>query len=144
MPDIALQYRAPTNEERDYTAQRLREHTEAMVGMQVSHAPFGLFAYEGKRLTGSIIGKIFFHWLHIDLVWIEEDFRGRGLGRRLMESAADRARGMGLLGIEVWTQSWQAPEFYRRLGYEEFAVLDDFTPGRKRHAFRLHLVKRHA
>ncbi len=32
-------------------------------------------------------------------------------------------------------------EFYCKLGYEEFATLDDFTPGRKRHAFR-HYINR--
>jgi ribosomal protein S18 acetylase RimI-like enzyme len=56
-----------------------------------------------------------------------------------MKQAEQKAREANLDGVEVWTQSWQAPGFYRKLGYEEFAVIDDFAPGRKRHAFRRYL-----
>ncbi len=137
--DIAFECRPATDKEREITAQSLRAHTEQAVGKPVSHIPFGLVAYDGERLAGSVVGKIFFDWLHLDLVWVEEGYRRCGVGRRLMEWSQAAAVKAGLSGIEVWTQSWQAPEFYRKIGYEEFAVLDDFTPGRKRHAFRRYL-----
>jgi ribosomal protein S18 acetylase RimI-like enzyme len=122
------------------TAIHLREHTEKAVGTRISHEPFGLMAYDGQKLIGSVIGKIFFQWMHLDLIWVDEEYRGQGMGRQLMQMAHEQAEKKGLLGIEVWTQSWQAPEFYRKIGYTEFAVLDDFIPGRKRHAFRLHIT----
>jgi len=136
MLTISFQCRTASNSERELTAQRLREHTEKLVGMSISHEPFGLLAHDGEKLVGSVIGKIFFNWLHIDLFWVEEAYRKKGIGTQLMKGAYEYAAVRELSGIEVWTQSWQAPEFYRKLGYEEFAVLDDFTPGRKRHAFR--------
>ena len=139
MPEITFQYRTPTDEEHNYTVQQLRTHTESEIGMKVDHVPFGLMAYDGKTLTGSIIGKIFLNWLHMDLVWVAEDCRGAGLGRKLMQVAIEQAKSMKLSGVEVWTQSWQAPEFYLKSGFEEFAVLDDFIPGKKRHAFRYYI-----
>lgn len=139
MSEISYSCRPATNEEREYTALRLREHTEAALGKPVTHEAFGLLAYEDGHLAASIVGKIFFNWLHIDLIWVEESRRGKGIGRKLMVLAEEKARERNLGGIEVWTQSWQAPDFYRRLGYEEFAVIDDFIPGGKRHAFRLKL-----
>lgn len=141
MTGISYEYRPATQQEHELTAQQLRLHTEAAVGLPVSHVPFGLLAYEKRKLIGSIVGKIFFNWLHVDLIWVQDEYRRQGVGRQLMTLAQDKAREMQLSGIEVWTQSWQAPEFYRKLGYEEFAVIDDFTPGRKRHAFRLHLAE---
>jgi hypothetical protein len=35
--------------------------------------------------------------------------------------------------------SFQAPDFYRKLGYEEFGRLDDFPPGHSRLFFRKNL-----
>lgn len=139
MTEIRFECRPATVPEREETVHHLKLHSEAAVGMPVVHVPFGVVAYDGARLLGSIVGKIFFNWLHVDLIWVAEDARSKGIGRRLMKLAEDDARRMKLSGIEVWTQSWQAPGFYRKLGYEEFAVIDDFTPGRKRHAFRRHL-----
>ena len=136
MADISLHCRIATDEEQKLTAQRLKEHTEKAIGTSIGHEPFGLMAYDGDKLIGSVIGKIFFNWLHIDLFWVEEHCRGKGMGTHLMNAAYEFALSKNLSGIEVWTQSWQAPGFYRKLGYEEFAVIDDFAPGRKRHAFR--------
>lgn len=139
MQDIRFESRPATAQEHEQTALLLKRHSEAALGMNVDHAPFGLLAYEGDKMAGGIIGKIFLGWLHADLVWVDEAHRRRGIGTRLMRLAEEQAKAAGLSGIEVWTQSWQAPEFYRRLGYEEFAVIDDFLPGRKRHAFRKRL-----
>ena len=33
---------------------------------------FGLMAYDGQKLVGGIIGKIFSNWMHLDLVWVED------------------------------------------------------------------------
>jgi ribosomal protein S18 acetylase RimI-like enzyme len=141
MGTISFQCRAATDQERTLTAGYLREHTERAVGMRITNEPFGLMAYDDQKLIGSVVGKIFFNWLHIDLFWVDAEYRRKGIGTRLMNDTLEQASKAALSGIEVWTQSWQAPGFYRKLGYEEFAVLDDFTPGRKRHAFRKYISK---
>jgi DNA-binding protein Fis/ribosomal protein S18 acetylase RimI-like enzyme len=141
MPELSFQFRTPTPAETAFTAGELLEHSRAETGLSVEHQPFGLFAYSGDKMIGSIIGKVFFNWLHLDLIWVDGKYRRGGIGKNLMIRALEKAKEMGLSGIEVWTQSWQAPEFYRKLGYEEFAVIDDFTPGRKRYAFRYSIGK---
>lgn len=139
MPDISFKCRPATPEETGLTARSLLEHSSRATNLSVDHQPFGFLAYDGDKLAGSVIGKIFFNWLHIDLFWVADDYRRQGLGTKLMQQVAGKAMQSGLNGIEVWTQSWQAPEFYRKLGYEEFSVIEDFTPGHKRHAFRLYI-----
>lgn len=139
MSEIAFQFRPATPQETATTANQLLGLSAQALGVSIDHSPFGMLAYMGETLVGSLIGKVFLNWLHVDMIWVQENLRRIGLGSKLMELAKVKAREMGLSGIEVWTQSWQAPEFYRRLGYEEFAVIDDFTPGQKRHAFRCYL-----
>ena len=141
MPEISFEFRPATQAETTLTAGRLLEHSRTASGLAVDYTPFGLLAYEGDKLAGSVIGKAYLNWLHLDLVWVDEAFRKQGLGKKLMQQTLQKARELGLFGIEVWTQNWQAPGFYRKLGYEEFAVIDDFTPGSKRFAFRYYLSK---
>ena len=141
MVEISFQCRPPQDQERELVAKSLKEHTERAIGMRISNEAFGMHAYDGTKMVGSVIGKIFFNWLHIDLFWVEADYRKKGIGSHLMNSSLEYATKAGLSGIEVWTQSWQAPGFYKKLGYEEFAAIDDFTPGRKRHAFRKYISK---
>lgn len=139
MSEIAFQFRPATPEETNITAHHLLSHSAQSLGMSVGHTPFGLLAYSQGTLVGSLIGKVFLNWLHVDMIWVDEGLRRKGLGTKLMDLAKQAATTMQLSGIEVWTQSWQAPEFYRKLGYEELAAIEDFTPGRKRHAFRCYI-----
>src|SRR6185369_4511553 len=139
MPELTFQYRPATNAEIELTTGSLLEHSSKALNTAVGFTPFGMFAYNGGKLVGAAIGKIFFNWLHVDILWVDPQHRSKKVGTSLTRQTEVKARELELDGIEVWTQSWQAPGFYHKLGYEEFAVLADFTPGRKRHAFRLYL-----
>jgi ribosomal protein S18 acetylase RimI-like enzyme len=134
--NISFQCRAATEKERVFVAQNLLAHTEKEIGRRVMHESYALMAYDGQRLIGAVIGKIYSNWMHLDLVWVDESYRGNSVGSRLLDTSYQTATAAGLHGIEVWTQSWQAPDFYRKLGYENFAVFDDFIEGYKRYILR--------
>ncbi len=123
MSHITYSCRAATDDETLTTATHLKAHTEAIIGTQVRYDPFGVFAYAGETLVGSIIGKIYSNWMHMELVWVDENHRGQGIGSELIRKSIEEAKQKKLTGIEVWSQSWQAPEFYLRNGFSEFAVL---------------------
>lgn len=137
MSEITLAVRPPKPEDVHVIARKLIAHAEAALERSVTPEPFAVFAEETGAVIGAVIGKIYLNWLHIDLVWIEEPYRRKGTGSCLMRAAEAEARRRGLSGIEVWSQDWQGPAFYLKLGYNAFATLDDFIPGGKRHAFRL-------
>lgn len=136
MTDITYTCRQATEEELRLTVHHLRDHTEAEIRTPVIHEQFAVLAHADKQLVGSIIGKIYLNWMHMDLVWVDEPFRGKGVGRNLVQQAIEDAKRRGLAGIEVWSQSWQAPEFYKHLGFTELAAIPDFMPGQKRHILR--------
>lgn len=56
------------------------------------------------------------HWGHLDCLFIREDQRGSGLGQRLFDIAASRARDQGADRVEWQTPEWNraAIRFYER------------------------------
>lgn len=57
----------------------------------------------------------------IGMVWVREDSRKEGWGGRMLEAAEDLARERGCRQLLVSSFTFQAPDFYRRHGYTEFA-----------------------
>ena len=82
----------------------------------------------------SILGR---GWCHIDILWVDEKFRGQGLGSKLLEAAEAEAKKRGCHSVHVDTMSWQAPEFYKKHGYKIISELDDIPDGNKKY----HLIK---
>lgn len=86
-----------------------------------------------NEVVGGVIGATYWDWFYLDLMWIREDLRGRGYGHRLLTLAEDEARKRGAKKAHLDTFSFQAPEFYKKHGYEVFGELQDFPPGHQRY-----------
>ena len=85
--------------------------------------PLGIFLRRGGTVAAGLAGESYAGWFFIRYLWIEEALRHRKLGSQLIAMAEQRARDRGCHGIYVDTFSFQAPEFYRKLGYAEFGRL---------------------
>lgn len=86
-----------------------------------------------QEIVGGVIGATYWNWLYINLMWIKEEFRGRGFGHQLLTLAEQEARQRGAEYAYLDTFSFQAPDFYKKHGYEVFGELNDFPPGRQRY-----------
>jgi GNAT superfamily N-acetyltransferase len=92
--------------------------------------PVKLFVRDASGLIrGGLLGDIWGGWLEIKILWLEESLRGSGLGRSLMDTAEDEARAAGCRYARLDSHSFQAPDFYKKLGYEEFGRLKDSPLG---------------
>ena len=87
----------------------------------------------GKDIVGGLSGWTWAGWCYIELLWIDEKYRGKGHGRALMRKAESEARSRGIRKMYLDTFSFQAPGFYRKLGFKEFGRLKDFPAGHSRH-----------
>lgn len=92
-----------------------------------------------QELVGGIIGETHWDWFYINLMFINEDLRGGGYGHRLLTLAEDEARKRGARNAYLDTFSFQAPEFYKKHGYEIFGTLQDFPAGHQRFYLRKQL-----
>ncbi|MFF8973219.1 GNAT family N-acetyltransferase [Streptomyces sp. NPDC014995] len=94
-------------------------------------APLHVWAMDDAGdLAGGLVGHTWTTWLHVTYLWVDERHRGSGLGTRLLTEAerlARRERGCRRVRLETW--DFQAPDFYRKLGYEVVCVIEDYPPG---------------
>ena len=74
------------------------------------------------------------------MVWVAEELRGLGHGKRLMQRAEEIAIAHGCQVAHLDTYSYQAPDFYLGLGYEVFGELKDYPPGETKYYFRKSLL----
>lgn len=86
-----------------------------------------------QGIAGGVLGEMFWGWLHVDLLWVKDELRGRGYGQRLLARIEEEARRRGAKYAFLDTFSFQAPEFYKRRGYQVFGELPDFPPGHIRY-----------
>jgi GNAT superfamily N-acetyltransferase len=92
----------------------------------VLHAP-------DQEVGGGVLGEIYWNWFHLDLLWVKEDIRGHGYGHRLLIAGEDEARQRGAKNVFLDTFSFQAPDFYKKHGYQIFGELQDFPLGHQRY-----------
>jgi len=102
--------------------------------------PVKLFVRDDTgMIRGGLLGHIWGGWLHITDLWLEETARGVGLGGRLLQTAEAEARADGCRYVYLDSHSFQAPDFYKKLGYEEFGRLGDSPLGHEQIFLRKHL-----
>lgn len=89
----------------------------------------------GSVVIGGVYAKLLLgNCLSIDVLWVEEKYRKHGYATQLMQVIEDAAKKLGSKLSIVDTFEFQAPEFYKKCGYEIFGILDDCPcPGNKRY-----------
>ena len=73
------------------------------------------------QIVAGIVAASTMDTLEVEFLFVEESCRGQGLGRLLLEQAENLARQDGCKRVLLNTYSFQAPGFYRRMGYELLA-----------------------
>ena len=67
--------------------------------------------------------------MHIDALWVDEQFRNGGYGSKLMRLVEEYASAHDHPLVYLETTSFQALPFYRKLGYEVFGELPEISEG---------------
>ncbi|WP_094606736.1 Acetyltransferase [Sporomusa silvacetica DSM 10669] len=95
-----------------------------------------------KNTDGNIVGGInaniiaYLRKCRVDIFWIDEQYRGRGYGSKLLGKVEEFAMASGCTLIQLDTYSFQAPKFYIKQGYELFGVIEDCPPGHSHYFFK--------
>jgi len=88
--------------------------------------PFG-------QVRGGLLGHTSGGWLTIELVYLPQSLRGRGVGRSLVEYAESEAGDRGCHHAWLDTAEFQARGFFEAIGYACFGQLSDFPQGQGRY-----------
>ena len=91
---------------------------------------FSIFLKNDQDISvGGVILTILWGGLEISSLWVDESLRGQGWGKKLMAAAETEGIKRGCHVAYTNTFSWQAPEFYQKLGYTLFGKIDNFPKG---------------
>lgn len=119
-------------EVRSIIAAGLRSHNNHHAG-EPGNLPLAvLLRNSAGEVVGGLWGSTYFRWLHVELLHIPPHYRHCSLGSTLIHVAEVTARVRDCVGVWLDTFSFQAPDFYERLGYTRFGTLKDFPPGHDR------------
>ena len=93
---------------------------------------FEEYTFAAKNDEGDIIGVItgraYYNEVHIGDLIVDEKYRRLKLGSKLVKTVEEAYAGRGYETITLTTFGFQAPEFYKKLGYSLEFVREDKDP----------------
>jgi GNAT superfamily N-acetyltransferase len=119
---------------------RIFEFNKAVTGISEADSVAFFVRDDADAIVAGIAGWIWDDCLHIEYLWVCEGRRGRGYGTRLMGMAERAGRARGCREAMLDTHSFQAPDFYRRLGYAICSQIDDYPTGHTKYTLRKSLT----
>ncbi|OCT12036.1 histone acetyltransferase [Paenibacillus pectinilyticus] len=128
-----------SKEESEYIRRRLIEFNSRHVPKNMSsrYEEINLAIKNGEgQVVGGLLAILCWNWVEVDILWIDESLRGMGYGSQLLGQIENIAKEKNCTFIKLNTFSFQAPDFYRKNGYIEVAVLEDAPIGSSHFYFK--------
>lgn len=108
-----------TKEQVEYIENRLEEYDNNFLPKPIEgFIQIGAFD-NGKLIAGVNACMTSFRILYVSTVFVDEDYRRKGIAKSLLEQVEERAKDLGADIIRVDTFDWQARDFYESIGYKE-------------------------
>jgi ribosomal protein S18 acetylase RimI-like enzyme len=96
--------------------------------------PLAVFATgSASEVVGGAIGRTWGGCCELKRLWVKKASRGSGIGSELVRRFEQEGRTRGCNVFYLTTLSYQAPGFYRSLGYEQFAEVSGYPNGIKKY-----------
>jgi len=80
-------------------------------------------------VVGGAVGRTWGACCELRILWVDESLRKQGIGAGLVRRFEERARQRGCTVFYLETYSFQAPRFYRELGYVAEHEIDGYPDG---------------
>ena len=94
-----------------------------------------LYEEDGDKLIGGLTATRDFDSIYIDYLFVDKDYRKRGIGRRLILQLENIAREKKVKRIMLNTYSFQSPGFYEKMGYKPNLIIDPVFSNYKHYHF---------
>ncbi len=86
--------------------------------IKVDYNDFCFVAKEDDTLLGVVVGHSYYKEVHVTDLIVREEYRGKGVGSELIKRVEKEFSGQRYENINLTTYVFQAPEFYKSLGFE--------------------------
>lgn len=94
----------------------------------------------GEIIAGCVARMYCWRVAYIDVLWVHIEFRGKGLGKKLLAEVEADAKLKGCYLIHLDTFDFQAKEFYEKQGYKVFGVLEDCPKNHCRYFLKKEMI----
>ncbi len=88
------------------------------------------------EIIGGLYGRSIWGTLEIKTFVVKTENRNDGIGRKLIIEAEKEAKNRNCRFISLDTFSFQAPEFYEKLGFKKIGTETDFPKGFEKYYYR--------
>ncbi|MGR4988063.1 GNAT family N-acetyltransferase [Vibrio rotiferianus] len=109
----------PTQNNLDF----IRDGIKAYNGMNLPDGEvnaIGCFARdEEDKIIGGLTGEMFNNTVFVEYLWVDENERTSGVGSKLMALLEEQVKAHGVTHLYLDTYSFQALDFYLKLGFEK-------------------------
>lgn len=100
-----------------------REH-----GIEINYKRFYFLLLDERELALGVLNAFtVYAEIYVDDLWIDKSIRGQGYGRLLLTTLETHFRGKGYNNINLVTNAFQAPAFYKKCGYEVEFIRENKT-----------------
>ena len=113
----------------DAIEDRLDAHNRRATGRHDSRGLGFVIRDEAGRTIGAAAGHSWAGASELKQMWVDEAYRGRGYGRRLLEAFVAEAASRGVRRIWVQSYDFQAPAMYEKAGFERMAEFGGWPEG---------------
>lgn len=73
---------------------------------------------KNNNIFGSLTAYTAYSEIYVDDIWVDPNYRKNGLGRKLLEHLENAFKGKGYNNINLVTSQFQAPDFYKKCGFQ--------------------------
>ena len=128
----------PTLEEMDWVQNAIDEEKRTQTRGEIDQPGIEI-ALALKDAQGNVLGGVIastvFRVMHLEVLWVSDDLRGKGYGSQLVLAAERIGFAGGCNTAQTWTLSFQGPKFYPTVGYQPLGIYDGHPNGITEHVF---------
>ncbi len=124
-----IEYQFKQNlEEKDYIhiGEEFEKHANKN-GIMCQYKPFSFVAKDGEKQIGIITGHSYYDEIHVGDLIVDEEYRHQGIGKALMNQVEEYFKDQDFENINLTTYEFQAPEFYKKCGFEVEYIRENKT-----------------
>ena len=86
--------------------------------IRVDYNDFCFVAKDDDKVIGILVGHSYYNEVHVTDLIVVEEYRSKGVGTELIKRVEQEFTGRNFENINLTTFAFQAPEFYKKMGFE--------------------------